>query len=103
MDFPIQMIAIRMGFSIFFKDHRMKLTKVDVFISQKIVFTSKNGTDHDEMLCFVAFHLGLTVCQSTHSGVFSKQRVMGITYISKIKNNLSIQFGPKSAPTEHGT
>ena len=63
----------------------MKLTNVDVFISQKIVYTSTNGTYHDEMLCFVGFHLVLTVCQSTHSGVFSKQRVMGISYISKIK------------------
>ena len=37
------------------------------FLSQKIVFVLANSADPDEMLHYAAFHLGLTVCQSTVS------------------------------------
>ena len=40
-------------------------------LSLKIVYVFGNSVDPDEMLHYVAFHLGFTVCQSTHLGVTS--------------------------------
>ena len=40
-----------------------------VLQSLKIVFILANSAGPDEIPCFVAFHLGLTVCQSTRLGV----------------------------------
>ena len=37
-----------------------------------------NSADPDDIPHSVTFHLGLTICQHTHLGIFSLQRVKGI-------------------------
>ena len=46
-----------------------------MFLSQMIDFLFANSTDPDEMLHSVAFHLGLTFCQSTRLEVYSLQMI----------------------------
>ena len=43
--------------------------KKNVFFSLKIFSTLTNSVDPDEMPLNAAFHLGFTVCKSTHLGV----------------------------------
>ena len=44
---------------------KSKILNYKVFLSLKIVFILANSADPDEMTPFTAFHLVLTVCQSS--------------------------------------
>ena len=45
------------------------------FLCEDLFFTLTNSVDPDEMQHYAAFHLGSTVCKSTHLGGSLKQRV----------------------------
>ena len=69
MDYPIHIDTISMElFILYFDGFPVKLSINDVFLSLKIVFIIANSVDPDEIWVF-------TVCQSTHLGVYSIQRV----------------------------
>ena len=69
MDFSIEIKAIRMGLSIiYFKGSQVITSHYDAFLFLMIVFTQTYSVDPDEMLNYAAFHLGFSVCHSTHFG-----------------------------------
>ena len=74
MEFSIKLHTMKSEWSIVYIegsyiDYNFK--KKVVFLSLKINFNFANSADPDEMPHCAAFHLGLTVCQSTHLGVSS--------------------------------
>ena len=60
MNFPIQIIAIRMGLTIiYFNGHTLLFNNYDLFLSLRIVVTLTSSVDPDEMPHHAAFRLGL--------------------------------------------
>ena len=60
---------------LYIKGSQVTFLNYNVFLSLQVVLILANSEDLDEMPRFAAFHLGLTVCQSTRLGVSSIQRV----------------------------
>ena len=62
MDYPIHIDTISMELSILYLKRLIvspKFYKMGVFLSLKMVYISANCADTDEILPYVAFHLGL--------------------------------------------
>ena len=60
MDYPIHIDTISMELSIsYFKGFSVKISINGVLLSLKIVFILAYSADPDEMLPYVAFHLGI--------------------------------------------
>ena len=76
MDYPIHIDTISMCLSIlYYKGSHVKIYKVNLFLSPKIVFILANSADPDEMPHFAAFIWVITVCQSSCLPVSRMKRV----------------------------